>query len=490
MRNKILKIIFSVAISFLILGGVFDQLNQYQEKQIRKSAIEKLSEKTVKSTTYLLDNISKSLSSQSKNKESGNATLQMVNFFHKLLDNEQVQNSAVQYVKLFYSVASPDSMFHLCASLCYYTGIILLTAGFMILIITCHQSAVANIAPDSIDNVKRPVILILQQQAIALHQRAGLIMLLILACCIGGYWVVSREMNSFFHDQRDFYRELHNEYSAEQSDLMNLLQELIDTQNDNNERLMEQLDEFINEFNYWSESYIDELDTCYDIDSDDIQFVIEDLHSAISGNANDLLDLYLEKNFTGDDSRQLYKDIKNYVASTTAEVKTFAEAEQARRHNSFLEEINKMTREVNNHLAYIKNWSNKASDLKNAQTNNLQYVTGENSISNNVKNGTEAMDNLYRTSLPNFVLFLRIAIMAIILAFIYFLLREYRYFSRKATEVEMKIAALSCVNRNSFASSAFVESIVLNDDTTENRILLKSIKKYSKKLKKQDVGKK
>ena len=81
MRNKILKIIFSVAISFLILGGVFDQLNQYQEKQIRKSAIEKLSEKTVKSTTYLLDNISKSLSSQSKNKESGNATLQMVNFF-------------------------------------------------------------------------------------------------------------------------------------------------------------------------------------------------------------------------------------------------------------------------------------------------------------------------------------------------------------------------------------------------------------------------
>ena len=486
MGNKILKIIFSVAIFFLILGGVFDQLNQYQKKQIRKSAIEKLSEKTVKSTTYLLDNISKSLSSQSKNKESGNTALQIVNFFHKLLNNEQVQNSAVQYVKLFYSVASPDSIFHLCASLCYYTGIILLTAGFMILIITCHQSAVANIAPNSIDNVKRPVILILQQQAIALHQRAGLIMLLILACCIGGYWVVSREMNSFFHDQRDFYRELHNEYSAEQSDLMNLLQELIDTQNDNNERLMEQL----NEFNYWIESYIDELDACYDIDSDDIQFVIEDLHSTISGNANDLLDLYLEKNFTGDDSRQLYKDIKNYVASTTAEVKTFAEAEQARRHNSFLEEINKMTEEVNNHLAYIKNWSNKASDLNNAQTNNLQYVTGENSISNNVKNGTEAMDNLYRTSLPNFVLFLRIAIMAIILAFIYFLLREYRYFSRKATEVEMKIAALSCVNRNSFASSAFVESIVLNDDTTENRILLKSIKKYSKKLKKQDVGKK
>ena len=486
MGNKILKIIFSVAIFFLILGGVFDQLNQYQKKQIRKSAIEKLSEKTVKSTTYLLDNISKSLSSQSKNKESGNTALQIVNFFHKLLDNKQVQNSAVQYVKLFYSVASPDSIFHLCASLCYYTGIILLTAGFMILIITCHQSAVANIAPNSIDNVKRPVILILQQQAIALHQRAGLIMLLILACCIGGYWAVSKEMNSFFHDQRAFYRELHNEYSDEQSVLMNLLQELIDTQNDNNERLMEQL----NEFNYWIESYIDELDACYDIDSDDIQFVIEDLHSAISGNANDLLDLYLEKNFTGDDSRQLYKDIKNYVASTTAEVKTFAEAEQARRHNSFLEEINKMTEEVNNHLAYIKNWSNKASDLNNAQTNNLQYVTGENSISNNVKNGTEAMDNLYRTSLPNFVLFLRIAIMAIILAFIYFLLREYRYFSRKATEVEMKIAALSCVNRNSFASSAFVESIVLNDDTTENRILLKSIKKYSKKLKKQDVGKK
>ena len=107
MKNKSVKIIFSVAISLLILGGAFDQLNQYQEKQIRKSAIEKLSEKTVKSTTYLLDNISKSLSSQSKNKESGNATLQMVNFFHKLLDNEQVQNSAVQYVKLFYSVASP-----------------------------------------------------------------------------------------------------------------------------------------------------------------------------------------------------------------------------------------------------------------------------------------------------------------------------------------------------------------------------------------------
>ena len=48
----------------------------------------------------------------------------------------------------------------------------------------------------------------------------------------------------------------------------------------------------------------------------------------------------------------------------------------------------------------------------------------------------------------------------------------------------MKIAALSCVNRNSFASSAFVESIVLNDDTTENRNSLKSIKKYSRKLKK------
>ena len=160
MGNKILKIIFSVAISFLILGGVFDQLNQYQEKQIRKSAIEKLSEKTVKSTTYLLDKILKSQSSQGNDNKSGNTALQMVNFFHKLLDNEQVQNSAVQYVKLFYSVASPDSMFHLCASLCYYTGIILLTAGFMILIITCHQSAVANIAPDSIDNVKRPVILI------------------------------------------------------------------------------------------------------------------------------------------------------------------------------------------------------------------------------------------------------------------------------------------------------------------------------------------
>lgn len=81
MGNKILKIIFSVAIFFLILGGVFDQLNQYQKRQIRKSAIEKLSEETVKSTTYLLDNISKSLSSQSKNKESGNATLQIVNFF-------------------------------------------------------------------------------------------------------------------------------------------------------------------------------------------------------------------------------------------------------------------------------------------------------------------------------------------------------------------------------------------------------------------------
>lgn len=119
MKNKILKIIFSAAISFLILGGIFDQLNQYQEKQIRKSAIEKLSEKTVKSTTYLLDNISNSLSSQSKKQESGNATLQMVNFFHKLLDNEQAQNSVVQYVKLFYSVISPDSMFHLCASLRY-----------------------------------------------------------------------------------------------------------------------------------------------------------------------------------------------------------------------------------------------------------------------------------------------------------------------------------------------------------------------------------
>lgn len=80
--------------------------------------------------------------------------------------------------------------------------------------------------------------------------------------------------------------------------------------------------------------------------------------------------------------------------------------------------------------------------------------------------------------------------MAIILAFIYFLLREYRYFSRKATEVEMKIAALYCVNRNSFASPAFIESIVLNNDATENHNSLKSIKKYSKKLKKQDVGKK
>lgn len=259
--------------------------------------------------------------------------------------------------------------------------------------------------------------------------------------------------------------------------------------NTNYGHIMKQWDEFRHEIHNEPITYMNQPGASYDIDSDNIQPAIKDLNSTISNNVA----VYQEKDFfINDSARQLYDDIKNNVASTTADDKALAEVDQAKQNKFFLGEINRMAGKTSNQIDYSENRGDPSQrpDLKNDQTNNLQYVTGENSISNKVKNGSEAMDNLYRTSLPNFVLYLRIAIMAISLTFIYFLLREYRYFSRKATEVEMKIAALSCVNRNSFASSAFVESIVLNDDTTENRNSLKSIKKYSRKLKKRDIGKK
>lgn len=482
-----------LAVSLLILGGVFDRLSQYHEEQIRKSAIEELSGKTIKSVTYLLDNISKFLMTQGKTDESGNTALQTVNFFHELLGDSQVQNSAVQYVDLCYSAASPDSIFHLWASLCNYIGGFLLAASLGIMIIFYHQSSVNDIDLNGIDDMKRPTILILRQQAIALHRRSGLIMLLILASCIGGYWAVSTEMNSFFDKQRTFYRDLYADYSMDQSELMDLLRDSMEDQNDNHEHLMELLDDQFDAISDCYNDYLEELEACYDIDSDDIQSEIDNLDSAISDKTDELMDLYADEDFTVDGGgRQLYDNIKSYVSDATGNVKTFAAAERARQNKSYLREVGKMTGEVSNRLDNLKKQiSNvETSDFKNSRMNDFQYISGENSISNSVKNGTEAMDNLYRTSLPNFVLFLRIAIMAIILAFVYFLLREYRYFSRKAAEMEMKIAVLCGADGKIVIPSAFIEFMMRDDCTSSDRKFLKSMKKYARGLKKRDVAKK
>lgn len=183
MKNKTLTIICSVTVSLLIFGGVFDRLNQFREEQIRKSAIEELS---VKNIEYLPDNISTLPASQGKTEESA-SKVKAVNFFSKLHNDNEIKHDVVQYIALYHSATSPDSIFRLLSFSRYYVWNFLLAIGVAIMIIIYHQYPVTGIALNDIDNVKKSTILSMRQQAIGFSRRSGsgLIMPLILTSSIG-----------------------------------------------------------------------------------------------------------------------------------------------------------------------------------------------------------------------------------------------------------------------------------------------------------------